>query len=67
MHLTNSNLPFGGVGNSGFGSYHGDYGFKTFSHYKSKLKKQSWFEPNLKYYPRSNWKMKLLRGVSGVK
>lgn len=67
MHLTNSNLPFGGVGNSGFGSYHGVYGFKTFSHYKSILKKPSWFEPNLKYYPHSNWKMKLLRWVSGVK
>lgn len=67
MHLTNSYLPFGGVGNSGMGSYHGEAGFKTFSHQKSVLKKPSWFEPNLKYYPHSNWKFKLLRWVSGLK
>lgn len=66
MHLTNHHLPFGGVGNSGFGSYHGEYGFKAFSHFKSILKKPSWFEPNLKYYPHSNWKLKLLRWVSKI-
>jgi aldehyde dehydrogenase (NAD+) len=66
MHLTNSHLPFGGVGNSGMGSYHGEAGFKTFSHLKSILKKPSWFEPNLKYYPHSNWKFKFLRWVSGL-
>jgi aldehyde dehydrogenase (NAD+) len=67
MHLTNSHLPFGGVGESGFGSYHGEAGFKAFSHYKSILKKLTWFEPNLKYYPHSNWKVKLLRWVAGIK
>ncbi len=67
MHLTNSHLPFGGVGDSGIGSYHGEAGFKAFSHYKSILKKPSWFEPNLKYYPHSNWKVKLLRWVAGMK
>ena len=35
MHLTNSNMPFGGVGNSGMGHYHGKYSFDTFTHYKS--------------------------------
>lgn len=67
MHLTNSHLPFGGVGESGFGSYHGEAGFKAFSHYKSILKKPTWFEPNLKYYPHSNMKVKLLRWVAGMK
>ncbi len=32
MHLVNENLPFGGVGNSGMGNYHGKYSFDTFSH-----------------------------------
>ena len=37
IHLTNPNLPFGGVGASGFGSYHGRYGFETFSHARAVL------------------------------
>ena len=41
MHLGNENLPFGGVGNSGMGSYHGKTGFETFSHQKSVLIKSS--------------------------
>ncbi|MHB1196853.1 MAG: aldehyde dehydrogenase [Lutibacter sp.] len=63
MHITNSNLPFGGVGESGIGSYHGEYGFKTFSHYKGILEKLTWIEPNLKYFPHSKlklWWIKLL-------
>lgn len=35
MHLTNPNMPFGGIGNSGMGAYHGEYSFHTFTHYKS--------------------------------
>ena len=50
MHITNHNLPFGGVGYSGFGSYHGEAGFKTFSHYKGILDKPTWFELPLKYF-----------------
>ena len=38
-HYANPNLPFGGVGHSGIGNYHGEYSFKTFSHYKSIFKK----------------------------
>ena len=63
MHITNSNLPFGGVGESGIGAYHGENGFKTFSHYKSILEKLTWIEPNLKYFPHSKlklWWIKLL-------
>jgi len=51
MHIANENLPFGGVGNSGIGSYHGDQGFRTFSHQKSILSKPTWGEPNIKYPP----------------
>ena len=38
-HYANPNLPFGGVGHSGIGDYHGEFSFKTFSHYKSIFKK----------------------------
>lgn len=61
MHIANPNLPFGGVGNSGIGNYHGEAGFASFSHYKSILDKYTWFEPSLKYFPRSNKKLKWIK------
>jgi len=61
MQLTNSNLPFGGVGFSGLGSYHGKAGFDTFSHFKSILDKPFWIEPGLKYPPYSNLKLKIIK------
>ena len=61
MHLANSNLPFGGVGNSGMGSYHGKAGFDAFSHYKSILDKSTLIEPPIKYPPYTDWKRKLLK------
>lgn len=61
MHLTNPELPFGGVGYSGMGSYHGKAGFLAFSHRKSVLLKGFWFEPFLKYKPYNDWKLKVLR------
>ena len=60
MYFANSNLPFGGVGSSGTGAYHGKAGFKEFSHYKSVLIKANWFEPFIKYPPYSNFKKRLL-------
>ena len=50
-HLTNHNLPFGGRGNSGIGSYHGRFSFDVFSHRKSVMKTPAWFDPALKYPP----------------
>jgi aldehyde dehydrogenase (NAD+) len=50
-HLTNHNLPFGGRGNSGVGSYHGKYSFETFSHRKAIMKTPTWFDPAIKYPP----------------
>jgi aldehyde dehydrogenase (NAD+) len=61
MHLSNENLPFGGVGNSGIGSYHGKYGFETFSHQKAVLEKVTWGEPNIKYPPYSENKLKWIK------
>ncbi len=63
MHLANPNLPFGGVGNSGMGSYHGKAGFDAFSHYKSILDKSTLIEPPIKYPPYSDWKRKLLKSL----
>jgi aldehyde dehydrogenase (NAD+) len=65
MHLTNHRLPFGGVGSSGIGNYHGYAGFQCFSHYKSILKKAFWFEPKIKYAPYSENKMKWMKKLMG--
>ncbi len=61
MHIANSNLPFGGVGNSGLGSYHGEAGFKVFTHYKSILDKPTFIELPLKYYPHTHTKMSWIK------
>jgi aldehyde dehydrogenase (NAD+) len=50
-HLTNHNLPFGGRGTSGTGSYHGKYSFDTFSHKKSIMKTYTWLDLFVKYPP----------------
>jgi aldehyde dehydrogenase (NAD+) len=50
-HLTNFNLPFGGRGNSGIGTYHGKYSFDAFSHQKAIMKTPTWFDPKIKYPP----------------
>jgi aldehyde dehydrogenase (NAD+) len=65
MHITNTRLPFGGVGDSGMGSYHSEAGFRAFSHYKGVLKKPFWFESSIKYSPYSDWKLKALRFLLG--
>jgi aldehyde dehydrogenase (NAD+) len=57
MHLVNMDVPFGGVGNSGIGNYHGKYGFDCFSHKKAVLKKSLHFEPNMKYPPYTGGKL----------
>ena len=51
VHLMNHNLPFGGVGQSGMGQYHGKYGFDTFTHYKGVLKKGNWLDVSVRYPP----------------
>ncbi|ALX48020.1 aldehyde dehydrogenase [Lentibacillus amyloliquefaciens] len=48
-HLANPHLPFGGVGNSGMGAYHGKYSFDTFSHQKSVLKQTTKFDIPFRY------------------
>lgn len=61
MHITNPKLPFGGVGNSGIGSYHGKAGFDCFTHQKSILHKATWLELPLKYFPHSKSRLKWIK------
>lgn len=59
-HFTNHHIPFGGVGNSGVGSYHGKGTFDTFTRAKGVMKTPTWFDPAIKYPP-FNGKLKLLK------
>jgi aldehyde dehydrogenase (NAD+) len=61
MFMTNPNLPFGGVGNSGMGSYHGQTGFDTFSHLKTVMKRSFMFDAPLRYPPFTSTKLKWLK------
>lgn len=61
IHLATSRMGFGGVGNSGMGSYHGKKSFETFSHEKSVVKKHTWMDLPVRYAPYHAWQEKLLR------
>ena len=61
MHLASHHLPFGGVGESGMGSYHGKQSFLTFSHQKSILKKSNRFDIPIRYAPYTSFKKTLLK------
>jgi aldehyde dehydrogenase (NAD+) len=61
LHLAVPELPFGGVGESGMGAYHGKQGFETFSHRKSVLKKPTQIDPPLLYPPYTETKAKWVK------
>ena len=63
VQLANHHLPFGGVGSSGTGNYHGKFGFDCFSHKKAIHDKPTWFEPSLKYPPYTDFKFNLIKKV----
>lgn len=54
IHFANKRLPFGGVGHSGIGAYHGQLSFDTFSHHKGIVKKANWLDLHLRYAPYAN-------------
>lgn len=60
VHFSNKRLPFGGVGNSGMGAYHGKKSYDTFSHQKAIVKKATWLDIPLRYAPYGN-KLKVIR------
>jgi len=61
IHLATSHMGFGGVGQSGMGSYHGKLSFDTFSHKKSIVKKANWIDLPMRYQPYTKGKEKLVR------
>ncbi len=63
MHIANNHLPFGGIGQSGMGSYHGKQSFYTFTHQKSILKTSTLFDMPFRYAPFD----KLICGIKQIK
>ena len=63
VHLSVPQLPFGGVGASGTGNYHGKAGFDAFTHYKSVLRKSTLIDIPLRYPPYSEKGLKLLKNI----
>ena len=61
IHLATSDMGFGGVGGSGMGSYHGKYGFDTFTHEKSTVDKANWLDLPMRYQKYTKLNEKLLR------
>lgn len=63
MHLSHHDLPFGGVGASGMGHYHGKYSFDTFTHEKSVVKNSTLIDIPVRYAPFTEAKTKLFRKI----
>jgi len=61
LHISNPNLPFGGVGESGMGAYHGKSSIDIFQHRKPVLRKSTKVDPSIAYPPYTDKKMKLIR------
>ena len=51
MHIANEHVPFGGVGNSGMGSYHGEESYRAFSHYRTVVATGTWIDLPFRYMP----------------
>lgn len=63
LHVTVSGLPFGGVGESGMGSYHGKFSFDAFSHKKAVLYRSFEGDSSTRYPPYTPGKLKLLKAL----
>lgn len=63
LHLANPHLPFGGVGKSGMGRYHGRYSFETFTHQKAILERKNYLAIPIMQPPFTTWKERLIRKV----
>lgn len=61
IHLTSPDLPFGGVGESGMGGYHGKSSFDIFTHYRSVMKKSTWIDLPMRYHPYNDSKLGMIR------
>lgn len=65
MQLASPRLPFGGTGESGIGTYHGKWGFRTFTHYKSILSKGTSIDPPFRYAPYNRVISRLIHRLIG--
>lgn len=65
IHLAVHGLPFGGIGASGMGGYHGKHSFDTFSHKKGVVKKPFMFDLPIRYAPYNKLKLRMLKSVMG--
>lgn len=63
VHILPDNMPFGGVGPSGMGAYHGKAGFDVFTHHRSVVRRSARPDPKMLYPPYGGWKDKLIRLV----
>lgn len=61
VHIASTSMPFGGVGASGMGGYHGVYSFETFSHRKSVLKKSNLIDMPIRYAPYKKSRLGLIK------
>lgn len=61
VHVGNPNLPFGGVGNSGMGRYHGKASFDLFTNHKAMMRSGTWLDPDMKYAPYTDSKLDLVK------
>jgi acyl-CoA reductase-like NAD-dependent aldehyde dehydrogenase len=61
IHLATTEMGFGGMGESGMGSYHGKAGFDTFTHYKSMVNKANWIDLKMRYQPYSEGMLKMVK------
>src|SRR5690606_1880248 len=61
VHLATPQVGFGGVGQSGMGSYHGKRSFDTFTHYRSIVRKSTWLDLPFRYFPYTERKFGLIR------
>lgn len=60
IHLTSPRLGFGGVGDSGMGSYHGKLSYDTFAHCPSIVKKSTWMDLPMRYHPHREQNLNLI-------
>ena len=63
IHLATSEMPFGGVGESGMGCYHGKFGFEEFSHFRSIVDKKTWLDLDARYQPYTDKKLQIVHNV----
>jgi len=67
MHVICDDLPFGGIGCSGMGSYNGKYSFDEFTHPKGVLTKATWSDPTVRYPPYTSTKISMIKFLQTLK